>query len=197
MTPGDILMIVFTGIVAASAIAYTWVTWRLLRETAAARQDQLEPNVIAFFKRPFVPAETKFVIGVQNIGPDVAYRVSFELSPKFKAFLGQSTEQREELSRKTIPVLGPGESRIYFEGTSGIPLSEVDSADFWMKAHYRTPRGRTRVNEIWLDPSSDFGKTLYDTPSDNRLARALESIDRSLRDQAAMLKNAFSGTQRF
>ena len=45
MEPGEILIIWFTGVVAASTVVYAFLTWRLVSETRRMREVQTEPRI--------------------------------------------------------------------------------------------------------------------------------------------------------
>ena len=76
MDVGQILMVVFTGVVAFSTGVYAVLTWRLVTETRRMREFQMEPRVCIR-----VEADRTGLLGyelvIQNEGQGVAKNVRF------------------------------------------------------------------------------------------------------------------------
>ena len=77
MELGEILIIVFTGVVAGSTVAYVRLTWQLVSETRRLREVQTEPRVSIRVEADHT-GHPGYELVVENNGQGVAKNVRFE-----------------------------------------------------------------------------------------------------------------------
>src|SRR5437773_7713367 len=85
MTTNEILQLVFSGVVAVSAIAYSILTSKLVSETRRMREFQITPDINIYFERSEAdPSFTHIVF--KNSGLGVAKNIKFEIIKNFQFY---------------------------------------------------------------------------------------------------------------
>ena len=83
----DLLMLLFTGVVAGSTMIYAILTWRLVSETKKMREAQTEPRISIRIELDR-SGDHEYELVISNEGPGVAMNVKF-------SFLGDPSYFRD------------------------------------------------------------------------------------------------------
>ncbi len=148
MTPTDFWLVLFSGVVALSTVAYAILTWHLVNETRRMREAQTEPMVtLTYHSREGEIGDID--LRIKNVGGGPALDIKFEVEPDFEFRKGSmlsdlgpfknglnclepSGERRFLLARLAgRPELGPPiEIRATYRGTIGDEKTDSFTIDF-------------------------------------------------------------------
>ena len=98
---GQVLMVVFTGVVAASTVVYAVLTWRLVSETRTMRRAQTEPRLSVFVELNEQTGNGQMDLVIQNEGPGPAEDILI-------GFKGDPTYFDDERPIDQLPVIKNG-----------------------------------------------------------------------------------------
>ena len=84
----DIWLIMFSGIVAVSTVAYAILTWRLVGETKKVRLAQTEP-MVSVTHHPSKKGPEFIDFRIKNVGAGPALDITFEVETEFEYVQGQ------------------------------------------------------------------------------------------------------------
>ena len=110
MELGEILIIVFTGVVAGSTVAYAVLTWRLVAETRRLREAQTEPRVSMRLELAERVGHGGIELLIRNEGQGPAQNIRFHFQGDPTYFIGHGQQQPIDqipLIENGLPYLGP------------------------------------------------------------------------------------------
>ena len=93
MELGEILIIVFTGVVAGSTVAYAVLTWRLVAETRRLREAQTEPRVSMRLELAERVGHGGIELLIRNEGQGPAQNIRFHFQGDPTYFIGHGQQQ--------------------------------------------------------------------------------------------------------
>jgi len=109
----EILVVVFSGVVAVSTVLYTIFTAKIVKETQAMRRAQAEPCVVVYVE----PSEhwiNLFYLVVRNVGHGLAKNVKLAAEPNFEYTKGEFLNDLG-IFKYGIDSLAPGQIyRLFF-----------------------------------------------------------------------------------
>ena len=113
METGEILIVLFTGVVAVSTAAYALLTWRLVSETRRLREVQTEPKVSIRLElaERVGHGGLELVICNEGQGPAQNIRFNFQGDPTY--FMEHGHDQpidKTPVIQNGLPYLGPGQN---------------------------------------------------------------------------------------
>ena len=101
MDLGEILIIVFTGVVSASTGTYAFLTWKLVSETKKLRRAQTEPRVSVYVELSEQAGNGRMDLVIVNEGPGPAENIRI-------GFKGDPTYFNDERPIDQLPVIKNG-----------------------------------------------------------------------------------------
>ena len=113
MDLGEILIVIFTAVVAASTVAYAVLTWQLVSETRRMRRAQTEPHVSVRVEIAELVGHGGLELVIRNEGQGPAQHIEFEVEGDPTYFVGHGHMlpiDKLPVIEKGIPYLGPGQS---------------------------------------------------------------------------------------
>ena len=163
MDLGQVLMVVFTGVVALSTVVYAVLTWRLVAETRRMREFQTEPRVS-------IRVETDhtgllgYELVIQNEGQGVAKNVRFEFEGD-PSYFRNSWVNRRPPAIDELPIIKNGLDYLDPNQTYRFPLGTVSSKEYeraaetpWVfRTHYENLYGKPRTDTYTVDFSQFMG----------------------------------------
>ena len=157
MELGEILILVFTGVVAGSTVAYALLTWRLVTETRRMREVQTEPRVSVGVDTDHT-GHPGYELVVQNNGHGVAKNVRFEFEgdPSYfrSTWVNRSPPQVNELPlfKDGLDYLEPGQAYRFPLGTvSKDEFERAIQAPWTFRARYESILGTPKVDTYIVD----------------------------------------------
>ena len=181
MELSDILIISFTGVVAACTVAYALLTWRLVSETQSLRKAQTDPrlSVSIEYDRGNVDGLIELVIKNHGGGPAQNITLGFEGDPDHFD-VGPPIDE--------VDVIAHGILYLEPHGSWRFPLGWLNNETFerakenpWVfNVQYDDSSGERRAEVFTID-FRKFGG-LWSTPSHmEKIARAVESMEKDMR----------------
>lgn len=153
VTPTDFWLVLFSGVVALSTVAYSILTWRLVNETRRMRVAQTEPMItINYHSRR--ESVHDIDLRIRNVGGGPAMEIQFEVEPDFK-FLSGSMLSEIGLFKNGLNYLEPGGERRFFL-TRLVGKPQVD-LPFEIIATYRGTIGDEKTDRFTIDFSEMEG----------------------------------------
>lgn len=179
------LLLLFSGVVAASTVAYAILTWKLVSETRRMRKVQTEPNI-------FVSIQSKeYWIGfidliIENIGLGPACNLRFEIKPDFEYSKGRFLSSLNFM-KNGVNRLAPGRKIVYFL-TSIIGREDLSTAKYEIKVGYENCLGESYKASYILDFSEFWGIRRIGEPPLKSIVKHLESIKRDINDLSSGMR---------
>jgi len=95
MATNDILQIIFSAVVALSAVFYSILTRQLVSETKKIREFQITPDINIYFERSETDASITYII-FKNTGLGYAKNVKFEILKDFTHYDNENHELKSK-----------------------------------------------------------------------------------------------------
>ena len=168
METGDILIIVFTGVVAVSTTAYALLTWRLVSETRLLREVQTEPRVSIRVEASHT-GHLGYELIIENVGHGVAKDVRIEFDGD-SSYFRNSWVNRLPPAIDQLPVIKNGLDYLEPNQAFRFPLGTVSSDEYerateapWtFRAQYESLYGKGRTDTYIVD-FSQFRGTFFES----------------------------------
>ena len=184
MDLGEILLIVFTGVVAASTVAYVVLTYRLVSETRRLREVQTEPRVSMRLElaQQVGFGGLELVIRNEGQGPAQNIRFNFQGDPEY--FIGHGQNQPIDqipIIKNGIPYLGPGQSFRFLLGfLFGEAFDHATSAPWIFQIDYESLQKRSKEETYLLDFAQFAGFPIGTGAPLVKIEKHLEAVQRDL-----------------
>lgn len=174
-----------TVVIAVSAVASFWVTWRLSRDSRALREAGTEPEVVAYLA-PDRRSAAFLNLVLENVGQGPACEVEFFVDADPDDFAKHEVQYVAARVTRQVSSLLPHGGRV--ERMLGVDHrlygkdEESRLRPFRVQVCYSNLRGaRTGPKEYVLD-IAEFGGSVEIESAERRIADSLEKIERYLRD---------------
>ncbi len=177
----DGVIVAATVVIALSALASLWLNWRLTEDNRALRKAGTEPEIVAYLGLdPTIPSLINLVL--ENVGQGPACDVEFFVDAEPEDFSERDVRLVMARSRQRVGLLPQGQ-RIERMMAPGWDLMSEDNPlpPFRVELSYANLRG-TRFGPVVSDDLdvSQFEGALAGTPPDERVADAVEKIEKHL-----------------
>ena len=186
---GQVLMVVFSGVVAASTVIYAVLTWRLVSETRTMRKAQTEPRVSVHVDLNEHDGHGRMDLVIQNNGQGGAedIRIEFEGDPTY--FDDERPIDQLSAIKNGLRYLGPhGSFRIQLGWLFGEAFTRAIQEPWTFHLSYKNAIGDTIPETFLVDFSQFDGLTLT---AGNPLRKIEKHLD-SLRKDVHNMTTGFS-----
>ena len=188
MELGEILIVVFTGVVAFSTGVYAFLTWRLVSETRRMREVQTEPRVsmsLALSDR-FGNGGLELVIRNEGQGAAEKIRFTFEGDPAY--FIGHGQRQPIDqipVIKNGLPYLGPNQDFRFLLGwLFGESFDRANQSPWTFHVHYESLAKKPKEDTYILD-FSQFAHLVVGSGSPlMKIEKHLDSIQNEVHHMA-------------
>ena len=185
MELGEILIIVFTGVVAASTVAYAALTAWLVSETRRLREAQTEPRVSIRVETDHT-GELGYELVVQNEGQGVAKNVRFDFEGD-PSYFRNSWVMGHPPVIDELPIIKNGLDYLEPNQTYRFPLGTVFPEEFeratespWIfRTHYGSLYGKQRTDTYVLD-FSQFRGMFFESNHLKEIAEHMKTVREDL-----------------
>lgn len=163
MDLGQVLMVVFTGVVALSTVVYAVLTWKLVTETRTMRESQTDPRVSVRVESDHT-GTLGYELVIQNEGQGVAKNVSFEFEGD-PSYFRNSWLLNPPPAVGDLPIIKNGLDYLESKQTYRFPLGTVSEGEFdravvspWtFRTQYQSIHGKRRSDTYVVDFSQFLG----------------------------------------
>ena len=185
MDLGQVLMVVFTGVVALSTVVYAVLTWRLVTETRRMREVQTEPRVSIR-----IEADRTGLLGyelvIQNEGQGLAKNVRFEFEGD-PSYFRNSWVNRRPPAVNDLPIIKNGLDYLEPNQSYRFPLGTVSSEEFeraieapWtFRIHYESLYGK-RKSDTYVVDFSQFSGMFFESNYLKEIAEHMKAVREDL-----------------
>lgn len=187
MNVGDSLLLIFTGVVAASTVFYAVLTRQLVIEIRRLREVQTEPRVSVRVETDH-PGRHGYELTISNEGQEVAKNVRFAFegdSSYFRnSWAGRTPPELNELSviKDGLEYLEPNQVYRFFLGTvSSKEFERAVKAPWRFCTEYENLRGKRRTETYTVD-FSQFKGMFFDANPLKDIAGYIQDIQKDLKD---------------
>jgi hypothetical protein len=181
---GDLIQIIFSGIVTISTVVYAVLTWKLVKETKLIREFQIRPDVRIYFERGEANNMLLYIT-VENQGLGAAMNVKFEIVKNLEYYSNEYLNITEKgVFKHGIVTFYPNQKHRYF--VSALEKSNYDKVieeTLIIKSTYQDITKNKYNIEFYL-PVKEIIGIGKSTPPDNYIGRIpfyLEKIDGTLK----------------
>ena len=178
---GQVLMVVFSGVVAVSTGIYAVLTWRLVSETRAMRKAQTEPRVSVHVDLNEHDGHGRMDLVIQNNGQGGAedIRIGFEGDPTY--FDDERPIDQLPAIKNGLRYLGPnGSFRILLGWLLGEAFTRAIQEPWTFHLSYKNAIGDT-ISETFLVDFSQFdGLMLTAGNSLGKIEKHLDSLQKDV-----------------
>lgn len=185
MEVSEILIIVFTGVVAGSTVAYALLTWRLVSETRRMRESQTEPRVSMRieFNEGIGHGGMELVIRNEGQGPAQNIKFAFEGDPTYFIEYGQQEPVDQiPVIKNGLRYLGPRQSfRLILGWIFGEAFNRATQMPWTFHVDYESLVGRPRTDTYILDFSQFSDLIVGNRPPLVEIEKHLHSIQKDVR----------------
>ena len=149
----EILMIVFTAVVAISTTVYTCLTWKLLSETRNMRKAQTEPRVIV---RVALVENDRLDLVVHNVARGLAKEVRIEFDGDPTYFDTERPVDRFPVITNGLPYLEANQLLAFPLGSpTEQQLNRATEAPWTFRTYYKTEEGDPK-EDVYVQDFSQF-----------------------------------------
>ena len=185
MELGEILIIVFTGVVAGATAAYALLTWRLVSETRKLRQVQTDPRVSVRVEADHT-GRPGYELVVENNGQGVAKNVSFEFKGD-PSYFRNSWVNRAPPAIDELPIIKNGLDYLEPNQVYRFPLGTVSPDEYeravetpWtFRTQYESLYGKRKTVTFIVD-FSQFRGMLFESNSLKEIANHMKAVRQDL-----------------
>ena len=185
MELGEILIVVFTAVVAVSTVFYAALTWRLVVETRRMREVQTEPRVsVRVEANRDGNHGYELVIRNEGLGPAKNVHFEFEGDPSYfrSSWMGRSPPTIDQLPviKDGLDYLEPDQKFIFPLGsTSEEEFSRATQAPWIFNVKYQNLFGKYKLDTYTVDFSQFLG-TFFERKLLKEISEHLDSIQKDL-----------------
>ena len=198
MELGEILVIVFTGVVGFSTVAYAVLTWRLVSETRRLREVQTEPRVSIRIELDDRVGHGGLELVIRNEGQGPAQNIqfSFQGDPTYFTRNGQRKPIDElPVIKNGLPYLGSGQSfKIFLGWLFGDDFDHAAREPWTFQIDYENLENKMKRAIYLLDFSQFTGLVDIGDPL-VKIEKHLDSLKKDLHHLASGFKKLHVLTQ--
>lgn len=193
MFNGDSLIVLFTGVVAVSTVAYAILTWKLVSETRRMRQVQTEPRVSMQLELGSGVGHGGLQLEIRNEGMGPATEIRFEFDGDANYFTNRGLGRpitEVPVIKEGIDYLGPDRNFSFVLGwLFGEDFSRAMEAPWKFNVAYKNLSGKKMKDTFILD-FSQFSHLIVGA------ADPLRNIEKHLDAIQKELKSWSTGTRK-
>ena len=196
----DLLILIFSGVVALSTMIYAFLTWRLVSETQRLREVQTEPRVSVRVEPDHAYRGYQLVIRNEGHGPAKNVRFEFTGDPTYfrNSFVGNAPPPIDQL-----PAIRDGLEYMETGYTISFPLGTTAEEEFnraseapWrFVVNYENFCGRGKKNTYVID-FSQFNGLMYEEIWPKLIAEHLDEIRKELHSVNERLRRSLPENDR-
>ena len=199
MELGEILIVVFTGVVAGATAAYAVLTRRLVSETRRLRMVQTEPKVSVRLELAESVGHGGMELVIRNEGQGPAQNIRFNFQGDPTYFIGHGQQQPIDqipVIQNGLPYLGPGQSFRFLLGwLFGDDFDRANREPWILQVDYENLASKSKKDTYLLDFSQFAGLIVGSGAPLVRIEKHLESIQKDLHQFATGFNNLHVLTQ--
>ena len=184
MELGEILVIVFTGVVAGSTVAYAVLTWRLVSETRRLREAQTEPRVSMRLELAERVGHGGIELVIRNEGQGPAQNIRFHFQGDPTYFIGHGQQQPIDqipVIENGLPYLGTSQSFRFLLGwLVGEAFDRANREPWTFEIDYENLASKARRDTYLLDFSQFAGLVVGSGAPVVKIEKHLEAIQKDL-----------------
>ena len=179
----DWVIVAATVVIACSALASLWLTWRLSQDNRALRRAGTEPEVVAYLG---LDPRSGFLVNLvlENVGQGPACDVEFFVDADPKDFADHKVMYVTAGTTRKVKSLLPQAERVErLIGVGNRLFSEDEEArlqPFRVEVSYSNLRGVPIGPRKYVLDIAELGGAVQSAPTEERLADSLEKIERHL-----------------
>ncbi len=185
----DWVIVAATVVIAVSALASLWLNWRLTQDNRALRKAGTEPVVVAYLEIKRLSAAYLIYLALENVGQGPALDVEYFVDADPQDFAAHGVLKVPVRTQRKVASLLPQGGRIErFMGGSTTLLGDSEEAGlqpFRVRVSYTNLRGVAAESKEYPQDISEVREVVEVVPSDERIAKALEKIEKHLSRDAA------------
>ena len=178
---GQVLMVIFTGVVAASTVVYAVLTWKLVSETRRLREVQTEPRVNIRVEADHT-GRPGYELTIRNEGQGVAKNVSFEFEGD-PSYFRNSWVHRSPPEINELPVIRDGLDYLEPNQVYRFPLGTVSPEEYeravetpWtFRTQYESLYGNPRT-DTYIVEFSQFRGMIFDSNHLKEIAEHMKAV---------------------
>ena len=182
MNLGEILMVIFTAVVALSTGVYALLTWRLVSETRRLRQVQTEPRVSVRLELAERVGHGGLELVIRNEGQGPAQNIRFNFQGDPTYFIGHGQQQpinQIPVIKNGLPYLGPSQSFRFLLGwLFGESFDRANREPWTFQIDYENLASKSKKDTYSLDFSQFAGLIVGSGAPLVRIEKHLESIQK-------------------
>lgn len=176
----DVLLLVFSGLVALSTVVYAALTWKLVAETRKMREAQTEPRVSVF-----VEFNDQFFAGVdlviRNVGQGPAYDICFAFQGDPTVFTADRPLDQLPIIRNGLSYLAPNQTfRFLLGALVGQHFERAMRSPWRFDVTYGSQAGRSRRDSYTVDFSQFAQLHVGGRSPLHKIERHLEALQRDV-----------------
>jgi len=176
----DVLLLVFSGLVALSTVVYAALTWKLVAETRKMREAQTEPKVSVF-----VELNDQLFAGVdlviRNVGQGPAYNIHFAFQGDPAAFADDRPLDQLPLIKNGLSYLAPNQTFRFMLGVLvGQQFERAMRSPWRFDVTYSGEAGRSRRDSYTVDFSQFAQLRVGGRSPLHKIERHLEVLQRDV-----------------
>ena len=184
MELGEVLIIVFTAVVAGSTVAYALLTRQLVSETRRLREVQTEPRVSVRVESAEGVGHGALELVVRNEGQGAAQNIQFGFEGDPTYFMENGLEQPIDqipVIENGLTYLGPGQHfRILLGWLFGDAFERASQEPWTFHVDYGNLLGKSQRGSFTLDFSQFSGLMVGDGPPLVKIEKHLETLQKDL-----------------
>lgn len=170
--------VIFTAVVATSAVVYAILTGKLVSETRALREAQTEPNIsITTQSKEY---EMGFIdLIIQNFGSGPAYNINFRITPDFK-YTNRQRLSELNFMKKGLRHLAPNNKFQLFLTSLYEDFEEKAKTPFEITVTYQNKMGKIYEDGFTIDFSELEGVIQFEKAPLHKIAKSVERIQKDI-----------------
>ena len=182
MDLGEILTIVFTGVVAVSTVVYAVLTWRLVSETRSMRRAQTDPRVSVHVEANEQAGNGRIDLVIRNEGQGAAEEIHFDFEGDPTYFNNKRPIDELPVLKHGLKYLGPQqEFRIILGYLLGETYRRAIEGPWTFKLRYKNVTG-DQVEDLYIVDFSQFAGLMTGGPSPlKEIEKHLGAMQKDLR----------------
>ena len=180
MELGEVLIVVFTGVVAVSTGAYAFLTWKLVSETRRLREVQTEPKISVRLELAEHVESGGLELVFRNEGHGPAKNIRFRFQGDPTHFIGHGQQQPMDqvpVIKNGLAYLGPGQRFGFLLGwLFGKAFARASREPWTFHIDYENLSGKSKKDTYLLDFSQFEGLIVGGGPPLVRIEKHLDSL---------------------
>ena len=185
----EILITIFTGVVATSAGAYAYLTWRLVSETQRMRRAQTEPIVSVDVELNQDAGHGRMELVIQNVGQGPAKDINIEFEGDPTYFSDTRPIDRLPIIKNGLPYLNQNQSfRILLGWLIGESFTRAIEEPWTFHVQYKDIVGDSKPRKTFVVDFSLFDNLQAGPAPLVKIEKHLEAVQKDVHHLTTGLK---------